>query len=114
MISVQTFRVNPTRLSAAALVAMGVLSGCTSFSAGQQCGLTDCRADARITSAVKSSLDRHPELGPSSQLQVTTLNHVVYLYGSVANDLQLAVAQSVASAASGGAKIVNSIAVSEK
>jgi len=44
-----------------------------------------------------------------------TLNRIVYLYGSVANDLQLAVAKSVAAEASGGdAKIVSSIAVSEK
>jgi osmotically-inducible protein OsmY len=114
MFNVPTFRVNPTRLSAAALIAVGVLSGCAPFSASQKCSSADCNADARITSAVRSSLGRHPELGPSSQLQVATLNHVVYLYGSVANDLQLAVAQSAASAASGDAKIVNSIAVTEK
>jgi osmotically-inducible protein OsmY len=53
-------------------------------------------------------------LGPSGQLQVATLNRVVYLYGNVANDLQLAVANSVASQAGGDAKIVSSIAVSEK
>jgi BON domain-containing protein len=97
-----------------ALVALSLLSGCTTLSAGQQCGPAGCGADARLTAAVQTSLDQHPELGPSGQLQVATLNRVVYLYGSVANDLQLAVAGSVASQAGGDAKIVNSIVVSEK
>jgi osmotically-inducible protein OsmY len=114
MFSEQTLRIKPSGTLMGALVALGLLSGCTTFSEGQKCGLADCSADARTTSAVQTSLDQHPELGPSGQLQVATLNHVVYLYGSVANDLQLAVAQSAASQASDGAKIVNSIAVSEK
>jgi osmotically-inducible protein OsmY len=113
MFSFQTFRVDPTLISAATIVVMGLLSGCTSFSEARKCGLTQCSTDAQVTSAVTESLDRHPEFS-SNQLHVATLNHVVYLYGSVANDLQLAVAQSVAAQASGNAKIVNSIAVSEK
>jgi osmotically-inducible protein OsmY len=104
MFSVQTSSLSSTRISAAGLIAMGVLSGCTAFGG----------ADTQVTAAVRTSLDRHPELGPPNQLQVATLNHVVYLYGSVANDLQLEVAQSVAARASDDAKIVNSIAVTEK
>jgi osmotically-inducible protein OsmY len=96
------------------LAALGLSSGCTTLGADQKCGSAGCGRDARTTAAVQSSLDRHPELGPSGQLRVATLNRVVYLYGSVATDLQLAVAQSVASEAGGDAKIVNSIAVAEK
>ena len=96
------------------LIALGLSSGCATLRAGQQCALSDCNADARITSAVQTSLDGHPEFGPSGQLRVATLNRVVYLYGSVANDLQLAVANSVASEAGGDAKIISSIAVTEK
>jgi osmotically-inducible protein OsmY len=96
------------------MTALGLSSGCATFGASQKCGPAVCNADASTTAAVQNSLDRHPELGPSGQLQVATLNRVVYLYGSVANDLQLAVAQSVASEASGNAKIVSSIAVAEK
>jgi osmotically-inducible protein OsmY len=96
------------------MIALGLSSGCTTLGAAQKCGPSGCNADASTTAAVQNSLDRHPELGPSGQLQVATLNRVVYLYGSVANDLQLAVAQSVASEASGDAKIVSSIAVAEK
>jgi osmotically-inducible protein OsmY len=114
MFSVQSFRFNPARISSAMLIAMGVLSGCTSFSAGQKCGLAECATDAQVTAAVRASLDQHPEFGPPGQLRVATLNHVVYLNGSVANDLQLAIAQSAAAKASGDAKIVNSIAVMEK
>jgi osmotically-inducible protein OsmY len=96
------------------VMAVGISSGCTTLSAAQKCGAADCNADARTTAAVQSSLDRHSEFGPSGQLQVATLNRVVYVYGSVANDLQLAVANSVASRAGGDAKIVSSVAVSEK
>jgi osmotically-inducible protein OsmY len=110
----QTLRIKSSGALTGILIALGLSSGCATIGAGQQCGLADCNADARITSAVQTSLDRHPELGPSGQLQVATLNRVVYLYGSVANDLQLAVANSVASEAGGDAKIVSSIVVSEK
>jgi len=109
----QTSKIESSALTGA-LIAVGLLSGCTTLNASQPCGSAGCGADARLTAAVQTSLDQHPELGPSGQLQVATLNRVVYLYGSVANDLQLAVAKSVAAEAGGDAKIVNSIVVSEK
>jgi osmotically-inducible protein OsmY len=113
MLREQTLRI--TRSGALlGLIALGLSSGCTTLGAAQKCGTASCNSDASTTAAVQRSLDRHPEFGPSGQLQVATLNRVVYLYGSVANDLQLAVAQSVASEASGDAKIVSSIAVAEK
>jgi len=114
MLREQTLSIKSCGAPMGTLVALGLLSGCTIFDAGQKCGLADCNADARITAAVQTSLDRHPELGPSGQLRVATLNRVVYLYGSVANDLQLAVAKSVAAEAGGDATIVSSIAVTEK
>jgi osmotically-inducible protein OsmY len=100
--------------AAATLVALGLLSGCASMGAGEKCAAADCNADSRITAAIQKSLDQHPEFGPSGQLQVQTFNRVVYLYGSVATDLQLAMAKSVASQAGGDANLVSSIAVSEK
>ena len=110
----QTISIKSSATLIGGLVALGLASGCTTLGAGQKCGLADCNADARLASAVQTSLDRHPELGPAGQLQVGALNHVLYLYGGVANDLQLAVAKSIASEAGGDAKIVNSIVVSEK
>ncbi len=109
----QTLKIKSSGALVGTLIALGSACGCTTLGA-QKCPLAGCDADARTTAAVQSSLDRHPEFGPSGQLQVATLNRVVYLYGSVANDLQLAVAKSVASEASGDAKIVSSVAVSEK
>jgi hypothetical protein len=114
MFSQQSFRIKSSGILTGSWVALGLLSGCTTFSEGQKCGGSDCSADARTTSAVESSLDRHPEFGPAGQVRVATLNRVVYLYGSVANDLQFELAQSLASRASDDAKIVNSIAVTEK
>ena len=97
-----------------ALMIVGALAGCASMHGGQMCGNADCTSDAQITSAVQSSLDQHTEFGPPGQLQVETLNHVVYLYGTVADDLQLGVARSVAMNSSGDAKIVSSSGVTEK
>ena len=110
----QTSRMKSSGALLGMLIALGISSGCTTLGAAQKCGSADRNSDSRTTAAVQSSLDRHPEFGPAGQLQVATLNRVVYLYGSVANDLQLAVANSVASNASGDAKIVSSVAVSEK
>src|ERR1700689_3594107 len=102
----QTLRIKSSGALTAMTIALGLSSGCSTSSAGQKCGPADCSADARTTAAVQNSLDRHPELGAPGQLRVATLNRVVYLYGGVANDLQLADAKSVASEASGNAKIV--------
>jgi osmotically-inducible protein OsmY len=110
----QTQRIKSSGALMGMLIALGLSSGCATLGVGPRCSVADCNADARTTSAVQASLDRHPELGASGQLRVATLNRVVYLYGSVANDLQLAVANSVASEAGGDAKIVSSIAVTEK
>ena len=110
----QTLRIKSSGALVGMLITLGLSSGCTTLGSAEKCGSAGCGGDASTTAAVQSSLDRHPELGPSGQLQVATLNRVVYLYGNVATDLQLAVANSVASQAGGDAKIVSSIAVSEK
>ena len=97
-----------------ALMLVGALAGCASMPGRSECGGADCTADAQTTAAVQFSLDQQAEFGPPGQLQVETLNHVVFLYGSVADDLQLADARTVAMNAGGGAKIVSSIGVTEK
>ena len=90
------------------------LPGCASFKGKSGCASAQCAADEQVATEVQSSLDRHPELGPPGQIRVAALNRVVYLYGSVSNDLQRSVAKSVAIESSGDAKIVNSIQVTEK
>ncbi|HXP64322.1 MAG TPA: BON domain-containing protein [Steroidobacteraceae bacterium] len=100
-------------LGGAAAMAVCLL-GCASFEGKRGCASTGCAADERVAAEVQTSLDRHPELGPPGQIQVSALNSVVYLHGTVSNDLQRSVAKSVALASSGDAKIVNSIQVTEK
>ncbi|HEY3729693.1 MAG TPA: BON domain-containing protein [Steroidobacteraceae bacterium] len=84
------------------------LSGCADY---RKCGLRGCSGDAQITSKVEAALDHYPELGGPNIVRVQTLNRVVYLNGLVATDLQRDMAAEVAAQASEGAKIINSIAV---
>jgi hypothetical protein len=99
-------------LIAAALAA--ALSGCATFQADQKCDSAGCGSDAQISAAVEQSFALHPELGAPGDLQVETLNHVVYLNGIVYTDLQRNIANSLALMASNNAPIVNSIAVDNK
>ena len=92
-----------------ALVLTGALSGCAVY---RRCGFRGCPGDANITAEVWAGFDQHPALGPPNLLHVQTLDHVVYLSGQVATDLQREIAESVALEATGGARIVNSIALS--
>jgi osmotically-inducible protein OsmY len=89
------------------------LPGCASYQTKDGCARS-CTPDAQMATAVQSSLDGHAEFGPPGQIQVAALNRVVYLYGTVSDDLQRSIAKSVAVEASGDAKIVNSIQVTEK
>jgi osmotically-inducible protein OsmY len=102
------------RAAANAMVLAAALSGCATFQADQKCNSTACGSDAQITAAVEQSFALHPELGAPGDLQVETLNHVVYLNGMVYTDLQRNIANTVALVASNNAPIVNSIAVDNK
>ena len=91
-----------------ALVLTGTLSGCAIY---RKCGFHGCPGDATVTAEVWAGFDQHPALGPPNLLHVQTLDHVVYLSGQVTTDLQREIAASVALEATGGARIVNSIAL---
>jgi osmotically-inducible protein OsmY len=56
-------------------------------------------------------LTQQPALQPPNQVYVQTLDSVVYLTGQVATDLQRDSAEAVAHEASGGSRIVNTIAL---
>jgi osmotically-inducible protein OsmY len=73
--------------------------------------LRGCPGDAKITAEVQARFDQYTVLGPPNLLHVQTLDHVVYLTGQVATDLQREIAESVAFDATGGARIMSSIAV---
>jgi osmotically-inducible protein OsmY len=84
------------------------LSGCATY---RKCGLRGCPGDAQITTNVESAFDQYPVLGGANIIRVQTLNRVVYLNGLVATDLQRDMAAEVAADAANGARIINSIAV---
>jgi|SRR5579863_5312248 len=91
---------------ACALLAM---SGCAEFT---KCGFRGCPGDAEITAAVEAIFAQHTELEPPSLVTVRTIDHVVYLNGLVATDLQRQTAQALAQQAVGVRRVVNSIGVS--
>jgi len=68
--------------------------------------------DAEITNVVEASLQKHPDLGPPSQLYVTTRDHVVYLSGTADTGLQRETAGSLAMQTPGVKRVVNNISVS--
>jgi osmotically-inducible protein OsmY len=86
----------------------GALAGCATY---DKCGLEGCAGDAQVTQNVQTLFDHHPALGPPNSIQVQTLNHVVYLNGTVGEGLQSSEAESVALGAPGVTRVVNSISV---
>jgi osmotically-inducible protein OsmY len=92
------------------LLTAGALLGCASQ---QPCGGTSCSADAKTTAAVTSRLKSHSELGAPGQIQVETIDHVVYLTGIVDTGFQEETAESLAAGTPGVAKVVSTIGVSK-
>ncbi|HME38103.1 MAG TPA: BON domain-containing protein [Steroidobacteraceae bacterium] len=91
------------------LVLAAALAGCAAY---KKCGFGGCPGDAEITAAVYALFKQHAELEPPNLLEVSTLDHVVYLNGLVDTDFQREMAESVAREAGGVAKVVNSIGIS--
>ena len=95
--------------SALMLVLTVVLPGCATY---RNCGFRGCPGDAEMTSEVQTRLQQYPALEAPNLVHARTLNRVVYLYRQVDTDLERQLAESVAREAAGGARIVDSIAVS--
>jgi osmotically-inducible protein OsmY len=90
------------------LILTAALPGCATF---RECGSNACADDAKISANLQTQLDRRPELGPPHSVDVRTIDHVVYLNGSVNACLDSETAESVADEAPGVARVVNDIAV---
>jgi osmotically-inducible protein OsmY len=86
------------------------LAGCAYYQARARCGAAGCAGDAQITQDVQALFGQHTEFG--NQLHVTTTDHVVYLTGQVATDLQRDSAASLARSVAGVRKVVNNVSVS--
>ena len=95
----------------AALLLTGALSACAGHRSYEKCGNGGCSGDASITANVQGSFAQHPELEGPDQLYVKTIDHVVYLSGTVETGLHRDIAASVARDVSGVASIVNDIAI---
>ena len=84
------------------------LYGCATF---DKCGSAGCEGDAKATANIQAQFRQHADLSPPNLLNVQTLDHVVYLSGSVSSGLQRDGAEEVAREASDGARIVDTISV---
>jgi osmotically-inducible protein OsmY len=102
-------RAKPLYALAFAPLLIGILSGCADF---KPCGSQSCTSDEGITKDVETSLNKMAALGPPGSITVQTLDHVVYLNGTVDGGLDKRNAESVALQVPGVAQVVNSIAVS--
>jgi hypothetical protein len=97
---------NRLRALVAAFILAAALPGCAAFPQS-----SDPAVDQKITADVEARFRQHPELEAPDQIDVRTINRVVYLNGTVSTGLQREYAKSFASGAPGVAKVVNSISV---
>jgi hypothetical protein len=95
----------PLHALAFALILTGALAGCAAFG---ECHSDSCRNDAKITSEVRATIDRHPELGDLDLIQIQTSNGVVYLNGQL-DDVARSDVGSLARQVPGVDSVVNSI-----
>lgn len=95
--------------SVGTFILVTAITGCASYRA---CPGPGCTSDVDTTAAVNAAIASHADLGPPSQIQVSTFNHVVYLTGLVDTGYQREVAERLAARSDGGAEVVNSIEVS--
>jgi osmotically-inducible protein OsmY len=93
-----------------AFILVAAMGGCASY---QSCPKSGCRSDEDTTAAVSAAISARPDLGPPSQIQVSTINHVVYLTGIVDTGYQRSVAETLAGKTVGVTKVVDSIGLSK-
>ena len=86
------------------------LSGCAT---DEKCGAAGCAGDGKITASVRAQFDKRPDLQGIDEIQVQTLNHVVYLSGQVSEGLQSEIAESIARQTKGVTRVENAISVTK-
>jgi osmotically-inducible protein OsmY len=82
------------------------LSGCAAY---EKCGMEGCASDRQITADVRAAFAQNPELGAPNTINVETVNHVVYLSGSVSLGAMRTTAESVARQIKGVARVEDTI-----
>jgi hypothetical protein len=109
LIGRSVYQMSPRTKTILALVALALttaLPGCALFPQS-----SNLAADQNITADVKTRFGQHAELEGPHQLNVQTINRVVYLNGFVSTGLQRSDAELTASQVQGVDKVVDSIAV---
>jgi osmotically-inducible protein OsmY len=86
------------------------LCGCATY---EKCGIEGCASDRNITAKVHAAFDQHPELGTPNLINVESVNHVVYLSGSVSDGAMRSTAESVAHQIKGVAAVEDTIYVTK-
>ena len=90
----------------ASLTVAAALPGCALFPQS-----SNPAVDKNITADIETKFGQHAELEAPNQLNVQTINRVVYLNGLVSTGLQRTDAESVANQVQGVDRVDNSIAV---
>jgi osmotically-inducible protein OsmY len=86
------------------ILAAGV-TACADF----KCAPQYCQSDAKITEGVQAAFNAHPEFGPPGELQVHTINGVVYLNGLVNSEMERRSAEAFAWQVPNVKDVVNSL-----
>ena len=92
-----------------AMLLLGATTGCAFFHQVHQCGVAECRGDAKITADVEARFREHSATQPPNTIYVSTFNGVVYLGGDVDSPSAKAEAELVARQTPGVTDVVNSI-----
>jgi osmotically-inducible protein OsmY len=105
------YALKPQRALICALLLAGAVPGCAAY---RQCGFHGCPGDAEISAKVQALFDQYPSLEAPNEIHVQTVNRVVYLSGLVGTPFQRRMAESVALAAGGVTRVINTIGVSNE
>ncbi len=89
-----------------AVILTVVLSGCATY---QKCGFAGCPGDAQITADIEALIRQHPAIEAPNSVRVSTIDHVVYLYGQVDTEQERVAAESLAHQVAGVRRVVDSI-----
>ena len=90
-----------------------LLAAATACTTQKECSGTGCTPDEATTAAVNAAIAAHADLGPPGQIQVSTIDHVVYLTGIVDSGYERSIAESLAARTNGVTRVVDSIGLSK-
>jgi osmotically-inducible protein OsmY len=74
-----------------------------------KCAPENCATDAKITAEVRALLSQHAEFGAPAEIEVQTINGVVYLNGLVNSDFERQSAEELVRHVASVVDVVNSL-----